>query len=76
MSDAKIKYYENFIKTAPTEYNLINIVKILILNGRFDEASDYYRILYDLYHVNYTYDDIYKSVKNNQPIHVNENGER
>ncbi|MFW1993522.1 O-antigen ligase family protein [Acinetobacter guillouiae] len=65
MSDAKIKYYENFIKTAPTEYNLINIVKILILNGRFEEARDYYKILYDLYHVNYTYDDIYKSVKNN-----------
>ncbi|MFW1966693.1 O-antigen ligase family protein [Acinetobacter guillouiae] len=76
MSDAKIKYYENFIKTAPTEYNLINIVKILILNGRFEEARDYYKILYDLYHVNYTYDDIYKSVKNNQPIRVNEIGER
>ncbi|MEJ5139334.1 MULTISPECIES: O-antigen ligase family protein [Acinetobacter] len=76
MSDAKIKYYKNFIKTAPTEYNLINIVKILILNGRFEEARDYYKILYDLYHVNYTYDDIYKSVKNNQPIRVNEIGER
>lgn len=76
MSDFKIKYYENFIKTAPTEYNLINIIKILILNGNFEKARDYYKILYDLYHVNYTYDDIYKSVKNNKPIRVNENGER
>ena len=43
---------------------------------RNDEVKKYYKILYDLYHVNYTYDDIYKSVKNNKPISVNEIGER
>ncbi|MGO3385508.1 MAG: O-antigen ligase family protein [Acinetobacter guillouiae] len=76
INDLDFNNLKKFIEISPSEYNLVNFVKLLIRSGRVDDGKKYYKILYDLYHVNYTYDDIYKSVKNNKPISVNEIGER
>ncbi|WP_151806001.1 O-antigen ligase family protein [Acinetobacter bereziniae] len=76
INDSDFNNLRKFIEISPSEYNLVNFIKLLIRSGRVDDGEKYYKILYDLYHVNYTYDDIYKSVKNNKPIRMNENSEK
>ena len=64
MSNDELNLFKKFVISAPTEYNLINMTKILIINNKLDESKQFYKILQNLYHTNISYEEIFNSVSN------------
>lgn len=63
LSKDEILYYEKFVHSNPSQYNLINFIRLCIISHEDEKSKYYYKVLSNIYKVEFTYEDIKQKIK-------------
>lgn len=63
LSKDEILYYEKFVHSNPSQYNLINFIRLCIISHENEKSKYYYKVLSNIYKVEFTYEDIKQKIK-------------
>lgn len=63
LTKSEILYYEKFIYSNPSQYNLINFIRLCMLSGEYEKSVYYYKVLVNIYKVKFSYKEIEEKLK-------------